>query len=256
MFRPGFREGDLAPTLASLPIDRGATFFEFGADYSRARAFADGGDPGASPGGYLVRGLSAAPAAIGPRDGGCGDGDGDGGAAGRARGRIGLRAVGSPARSQTRAHAPPSAPPSPPGGCELLVASEAQGGGHLARRLPVWAEMSSTLPERYLPAHSAYALAMYVLGCRGEDPAQFDYSRHAASLSMEDPVEASLWRLWWARSGRCGWRGGLTVSRRLSRHSGVVKAPCGRSSGSRWPFGRPLVVCRSHHLPKAHALGR
>ena len=36
VFRPGFREGDLAATLASLPMDRGATFFEFGADYSRA----------------------------------------------------------------------------------------------------------------------------------------------------------------------------------------------------------------------------
>ena len=84
----------------------------------------------------------------------------------------------------------------------------AGAGAHLV----FWAEMSSVLPERYLPAHSAYALAMYILGCRGEDPAQFDYSRHAASLSMEDPVEAALWRLWWARQGpTCtaprAWRG-------------------------------------------------
>ena len=78
----------------------------------------------------------------------------------------------------------------------------AGAGAHLV----FWAEMSSTLPERYLPARSAYALAIYVLGCREEDPAQFDYSRHATSLSMKDPVEASLWRLWWARSGRCGWK--------------------------------------------------
>ena len=67
-----------------------------------------------------------------------------------------------------------------------------------------WAEFSSVLPERYLPSHSAYALVVYSLGCRGEDPALFDYSRHAASLDMCNPVEAALWRLWWARVGRCG----------------------------------------------------
>ena len=67
-----------------------------------------------------------------------------------------------------------------------------------------WAEFSSDLPERYLPTHSAVALALYTLGCRGEDPAGFDYAHLADSLSLENPVEAALWRLCWARSGRCG----------------------------------------------------
>ena len=68
-----------------------------------------------------------------------------------------------------------------------------------------WLEFSSVLPERYLPVHSAVALRLWTLGCRGEDPAAFDYARHAASLELTDPVDAFLWRLWWARSGRCGW---------------------------------------------------
>ena len=42
-----------------------------------------------------------------------------------------------------------------------------------------WAEFSSPLPERHRPVHAAYALAMYELGCRGEDPAKFNYWRHA-----------------------------------------------------------------------------
>ena len=121
----------------------------------------------------------------------------------------------------------------------------AGAGAHLV----FWAEMSSTLPERYLPAHSAYALAMYVLGCRGEDPAQFDYSRHAASLNMEDPMEASLWRLWWARSGRCGWRwadGAPPAQSALRCGKGTVWDERRRSlalwQGRLWTAGR--ATCR------------
>ena len=121
----------------------------------------------------------------------------------------------------------------------------AGAGAHLV----FWAEMSSVLPERYLPAHSAYALAMYILGCRGEDPAQFDYSRHAASLNMEDPVEAALWRLWWAREGRCGWlwAGGAPPERSALAHGeGTVWAERRRSpplwQGELWKA--PRTTCR------------
>ena len=50
--------------------------------------------------------------------------------------------------------------------------------------------------------HAVYALAMWQLGCRGEDPATFNYWRHASALDMEDPVDAWLWSLGWARRGR------------------------------------------------------
>ena len=61
MFRPGFRDGDLARTLAStIALDHaggGVRFFEFGADYVRARGFSDSGDSEPYSGGYLAHGL-------------------------------------------------------------------------------------------------------------------------------------------------------------------------------------------------------
>ena len=41
-FRPGTRDEDIAPSLTLLPDAEDAAIFEFGADYARARAFADG----------------------------------------------------------------------------------------------------------------------------------------------------------------------------------------------------------------------
>ena len=57
-----------------------------------------------------------------------------------------------------------------------------------------WAEFSSVLPERYIPSHTAYALSVYMLGCRGEDPAQFDYNE-------QNPTEV---RVVFLRSGNGG----------------------------------------------------
>ena len=75
-------------------------------------------------------------------------------------------------------------------------------GKHIA----FWSCFSSPSPQMRQATHSAVALTLRRLGCRGEDPSTFDFSQHVHALDMSHDVENWLWCLYIISGRRCGWR--------------------------------------------------
>ena len=74
-------------------------------------------------------------------------------------------------------------------------------GKHLA----FWSCFASPLEHMRKATHHAVALALRRLGCRGEDPSVFDFSRHVDALDMGHDVENWLWCMYVLRGEKCGW---------------------------------------------------
>ena len=74
-------------------------------------------------------------------------------------------------------------------------------GKHLA----FWSCFASPLEHMRKATHHAVALALRRLGCRGEDPSVFDFSRHVDAFDMGHDVENWLWCMYVLRGEKCGW---------------------------------------------------
>ena len=90
-------------------------------------------------------------------------------------------------------------------------------GKHLA----FWSCFVSPLEHMRKATHYAAALTLRRLGCRGEDPSAFDFSRHIDALDMSHEVENWLWCActFYAERGAAGRGPPQTERPRLGRPS-------------------------------------